>query len=142
MDASYYEMEEKKQRRVVVAVITLIAVVVLAITAWAIVSIVSGSETAQVAESSEVTVDDPTAEAPKSEGVTSESNSTEKSSNSAEGSTEVSKAGSSKSGDASLSTVSTVPETGPEDLLPLALLAGAGAAFIASRKLTKNETVA
>lgn len=145
MDTSYYESEDKKQRRTVVAIIALIAIVALSITVWAIISIVSSSDTTKIAESPEIAVDDPASEAPKTEGVTTASEAEEGTETPASNdidSTEKTNISAGQSDSSSLATVSSVPETGPEDFLPLALLAGSGAAFVSSKRLTKDRTLA
>ncbi len=133
MDTSYYELEEKSQRRRVIAIATVITIVVLGIAAWAIVSIISNdSENLAADTKTEVAVDDRLLdpEAPAIEGVASEA--AEPATESIENSTV----------EANLATVTSVPEAGPADLLPLALVVGSGAAFLASRKLAKDEIAA
>lgn len=140
MDTSYYEYEEKSQRRRVVAITAIIAVVVLIITSWAIVQIISNASTET---SEEVVAVDDGAKIPATEGVTSEGadaqNETEADLIATEQNDVVENETQSV---AALSSVSSVPETGAEELLPLALVAGSGAAFIASRKLAKSEVKA
>ena len=139
METSYYESEEKSQRRRVIIIATLITLIVLGVAVWAIVTIISANS--QIGASNtdtEVAVDDRSlnsAEAPKTEGVTSET--------AAGLSADSAKDSSAKDTTKADSTTATsVPETGPEDLLPLALIAGSGAAFVTSKKLAKNEIIA
>lgn len=140
MDTNYYEYEEKSQRRRVVAITAIIAVVVLIITSWAIVQIISNASTET---SEEVVAVDDGAKIPATEGVTSEGadakNETEADLIATEQNDVVENEAQSV---AALSSVSSVPETGAEELLPLALVAGSGAAFITSRKLAKSEVKA
>ncbi len=146
MDTSYYEYEEKSQRRRVVAITAIIAVVVLIITSWAIVQIISNASTEtseEVVAVDEVAAVDDGAKIPATEGVTSEGadakNETEADLIATEQNDVVENETQSV---AALSSVSSVPETGAEELLPLALVAGSGAAFITSRKLAKSEVKA
>ena len=143
METSYYESEEKSQRRRVIIIATLITLIVLGVAVWAIVTIISANS--QIGASNtdaEVAVDDRSlnsAEAPKTEGVTAEA----ATSSSADSTTDSAKDSSAKDTTKADSTaVTSVPETGPEDLLPLALIAGSGAAFVTSKKLAKNEIIA
>lgn len=131
MDYSAYNTDDKQQRIRVVLIATAIAVIVLGIASWAIIAIVGSRNQAAVQETETVAVDDtvkteeptPTA-APVTEGV---SKTTAPAKQTTTTQTQVQNA---------------VPETGPEELLPLALVAGLGTAFVASRKLAKNSVIA
>ena len=140
MDTNYYEYEEKSQRRRVVAITAIIAVVVLIITSWAIVQIISNASTET---SEEVVAVDDGAKIPATEGVTSEGVDAKNKSEADLIATEQNDVVENETQSVTaLSGVSSVPETGAEELLPLALVAGSGAAFIASRKLAKSEVKA
>ncbi|MBQ3309560.1 hypothetical protein IJG78_02690 [Candidatus Saccharibacteria bacterium] len=120
---SYDGAEDKQQRTRIIIITTAIAIIVLGIAAWAIIAIV-GSRAPEVAETTPtVAVDDATSRektkeeqpAPVTEGVTK---------------TTAPAATNTKAQE-------TVPETGPEELLPGALVAGLGTTYVASRKLAK-----
>lgn len=149
MDSKIYE-EDKSQRRRVIIVASAIAVIVLGIAIWAIVAIVSGSQT-KVSTTNQVAVDDAKSSetatvketvnettAPATEGVsvTTESQTekkAEQNTTSAQKTTTVNN---------TVTTNQAVPDTGPEELLPVALVAGSAIAFIASRRMAKAEVVA
>lgn len=125
MEYEYDGAEDKQQRQRVIIITTAIAVIVLGIAAWAIIAIV-GSRTPEVAESNTglVATEDATSRektveeqpAPVTEGVSKTTAPV-------------------KTQTAATTTSNAVPETGPEELLPLALVAGAGAVYLSSRKL-------
>ncbi len=145
MEVNPYSNEDKEQRRRVIIVATTIAIIILGIAVWAIIAIVGGSkkntEVAQnsdnQAKTSEVATKPTEAEAPKTEGVsTSNSNNsnTSASSNTASTSTTTN-----TSTTRPTTTSSEVPETGPEEILPFALVLGFLAAYLSSKKLSKKE---
>ncbi|MBR2588740.1 hypothetical protein IKE84_00090 [Candidatus Saccharibacteria bacterium] len=120
-------VEDKKQRQRVIIITTAIAIIVLGIAAWAIIAIVGSRSpevpaTAEIAATEDATSREKTVEeqpAPVTEGVT--------------------KVTEPKKQSTTATAKETVPETGPEELLPVALVAGTAAAYISSRKLAKRE---
>ncbi len=150
MNSDYHEYDEKSQRRRVVAITAVIAATVLIITAWAIVQIISNSGTQTGQPLSEVAIDDPVSgdnsesgdapaiEAVSSSGTSTAASSSETTNDPSESVNSDESADTDSSKASNVSTVTSVPETGAEDLLPLALVAGSLAAFISSRRLAKN----
>lgn len=146
MDFSPYSTEDKQQKVRIIIATAAIAVIVLGIATWAIIAIVGGKEN-KVADDQTpaVAVDDNAASnannkqpetAPETEGVNTEVEKTEEPTITVVHST----------GDdapASLPTPvtaqETVPTTGPEEILPLALVAGMAATYVSSKKLAKSE---
>ncbi|MBQ8984560.1 hypothetical protein IJ098_01725 [Candidatus Saccharibacteria bacterium] len=127
MEYEYDDAEIKKQRVRTIAFTTAIAVIVLGIAIWAIIAIV-GSRNTEIADTSEpVATQDATSKeqtkdeqpAPVTEGVVKTTEPAKKVT--------------------STPAKEAVPETGPEELLPLALVAGAAAAYVSSRKLATRE---
>ena len=127
MEVNPYTNEDKEQRRRVIIVATTIAIIILGIAVWSIIAIVGGSkkttdQPAQVAaqedsgKSTQIATKPAESEAPKTEGV-------------------------SKTAPATTTKPATneVPETGPEEILPLALVLGGAAAFVSSKKLALRE---
>ena len=137
MDTNYYESDDKSQRRRVIVITTAIALIVLGLASRAIVAIVSGG---QQGTADKVTVDDTTKTAAVSENVT-ETTAPVTEGVTTDG-TATSTAAVSTNTSATPATRNTVPNTGPEELLPLALVAGSGVAFAASTKLKKHGLAA
>lgn len=135
MEENPYINEDKEQRRRVIIVATTIAIIILGIAVWSIIAIVGGSkknteQVAQVATTSETSSKETQAvskttetEAPASEGV----------------STVVENAQPVVKNTATSVATDAVPETGPEELLPLALVLGGITAFVSSKKLATRE---
>ncbi|MBQ3352318.1 hypothetical protein IJG91_01480 [Candidatus Saccharibacteria bacterium] len=130
MEYEYDDAEIKKQRIRTIAFTTAIAVIVLGIAIWAIIAIVGSRNNTEIADTTEMvaTVDATSKEktveeqpAPVTEGVVK--------------ATEPAK----KSNTVAAPAKEAVPETGPEELLPLALVAGAAAAYVSSKKLAVRE---
>lgn len=169
METGLYETEDKTQRRRVIIVTSIIAIVVLCIAAWAIVAIVGSSDKniESNTNKTEVATDDGAAAAEKAtaEKTTAEKTEAKTEANtevntevSTEESTEVSteakvektetevavankEAETEKNTEVSYftRTAEEVPETGPEELLPLALVIGAIVTFIGSCKLAERR---
>lgn len=131
MESNSYINEDKEQRRRVIIVATTIAIIILGIAVWSIIAIVGGSkkgtEQTQVATTSETTNKETQTvsktsetEAPASEGVstTTPAQPVVKTTTQAK---------------------ETVPETGPEEILPLALVLGGITAYLSSKKLATRE---
>lgn len=129
MDFNPYTTEDKEQKvRIIIATVA-IAVIVLGIASWAIIAIVgskNGNQEAIALDDSSVSDEAPEANTPKTEGVTVTTQPT----------TPVVK-------NTTTQTTSmqkdNVPETGPEEILPFALVIGLATAYISSKKLAKNE---
>ena len=128
MEYEYDDAEIKKQRIRTIAFTTAIAVIVLGIAIWAIIAIVGSRSNTEIADTTEtVVIDDTSREktteeqpAPVTEGVVKTTETAKKTTTTA-------------------SVKEAVPETGPEELLPLALVAGAAAAYVSSKKLAVRE---
>lgn len=126
MEYEYDDAEIKKQRVRTIAFTTAIAVIVLGIAIWAIIAIVGSRNTAEVADTTETTKVEATSKektveeqpAPVTETVAKPAEPAKKPATPAK---------------------EAVPETGPEELLPLALVAGAAAAYVSSKKLAVCE---
>ncbi len=131
MDFNPYSTEDNQQKvRIIIATVA-IAVIILGIAAWAIIAIVGSRNNVAVEQTEEVAVDDNTSSTIKESAPESNVPTTEG----------VKKTTSAQSTTISMpaQTTGTVPETGPEELLPLALVAGSAVTFVASSKLTKRE---
>ena len=161
METGLYETEDKTQRRRVIIVTSIIAIVVLCIAAWAIVAIVGSSDKNIDANNTktEVATDDGAAKAEVVEETPLEKTAekAEATTEKAEATTEKVEAPVEKNGTEAVvanndtkvekntevsyftRTAEEVPETGPEELLPLALVVGAVITFIGSRKLAENR---
>lgn len=175
METGLYESEDKTQRRRVIIVTSIIAIVVLCIAAWAIVAIVGSSDKniEPNTNKTEVATDDGAAAAAATaatEKTNTENKGTEKTDaektdaekteteavvanketdnketankEAANKETDTPQATSAeKNAEVSYFTraADEVPETGPEELLPLALVVGAIVTFIGSRKLAKRR---
>lgn len=127
MEYEYDDAEIKKQRVRTIAFTTAIAVIVLGIAIWAIIAIVGSRNETEIADTSApVVAQDATSKeqtkdeqpAPVTEGVVKTTEPVKKTTTPAK---------------------EAVPETGPEELLPLALVAGAAAAYVSSRKFALRE---
>lgn len=126
MEYEYDDAEIKKQRVRTIAFTTAIAVIVLGIAIWAIIAIVGSRNTAEVADTTETAKVEATSKektveeqpAPVTETVVKPAEPAKKPAAPAK---------------------ETVPETGPEELLPLALVAGAAATYVSSKKLAVRE---
>ncbi len=130
MDFNPYSTEDKQQKTRIIIATVAIAAIVLGIAAWAIIAIVNGRNNTAVDQTA-VAVDDNTTvketepSAPASEGVTTVTQPTTQT--------------------ATVTTLPTptvqqnnVPDTGPEEILPLALVAGMMVTYISSRKFAKR----
>ena len=135
MEYEYNNAEDKQQRMRTIIITTAIAVIVLGIAAWAIIDIVgSRAETEANDSTTQVALDDATSRekaaeeqpAPVTEGV---SKTTE----------EPAKPAATQN---TAKPQSAVPETGPEELLPLALVCGLATAFVASKRLARAKNIA
>ncbi len=162
-----YYQEDKKERRKIIAVATIaIAIILILIVAIIVVAtkksarsnvgVAEPAETSQVAEQtadketdnksetstdnkSDASVDNKSSsESAESTGGAGIGNLSTDSTVSANSST-TSGASATASG-AKTETSSNLPSTGPEDLLPIALIAGTLVAYLYSRKLAKNES--
>lgn len=148
MDYSYAN-EDKTQRRRVFIVTTAIAAIVLGIAVWAIIAIVSSAETNNLSNKDNNTianVDDNNNSNHQEDTVLekpSESTPPE-----TEGVNNDNKTETEKPAESTVPTIShaaaqtEVPETGPEELLPLALVAGLSAMYVSSKKLAGREITA
>ena len=137
MEVNPYTTDDKEQRRRIIIVATTIAVIILGIAVWSIIAIVGGSkknttadQPAQVAnvddgkgKSTEISTVPAESDAPSTEGVskTTQSNTAN------------------KPATTTASAQSAVPETGPEEILPLALVLGGLTAYVSSKKLATRE---
>ncbi len=124
-----YAAEDKVQRIRAIIITVAFSVIVLGIAAWAIIAIVSsrnGGETAKVEEEAPVAVVE---EAKVEEKVETQPTPETKPVEPVKVETKR----------ATVKTQETVPETGPEELLPLAMILGTGTAFAFSRKMAKAE---
>ena len=166
METGLYETEDKTQRRRVIIVTSIIAIVVLCIAAWAIVAIVGSSDKNIEANNgkTEVATDDGAAVAEKATAEKTEANTEANTEVSTEVNTEAkvekteteavvanketdNKETANKEADTEKNTevsyftrtAEEVPETGPEELLPLALVVGAVVTFIGSRQLAERR---
>lgn len=143
MDFNPYATEDKQQKVRIIIATAAIAVIVLGIATWAIIAIVGSKDnTATTDQNTTVAVDDNTnanntakepETAPETEGVATETEPEV---------TVVHSTGEDTS--ASLPTPvitqeSSVPTTGPEEILPFALIAGLLTTYLGSRKLAKAE---
>ena len=125
---TYDSVEDKEQRVRTIIITTAIAVIVLGIAAWAIIAIVGSRSSAEVADEPAVAVDDATSRektveeqpAPVTEGVTKTT----------------------APAKPQVTTQTTVPETGPEEILPLAMVLGLATAYVASKHLAKAKNIA
>ena len=130
-----YASEDKTQRLRVIIITVAFSIIVLGIAAWAIIAIVGSRNSdeniaespaiAAVDENKTAAIEEKVETAPATEGVSKTTESTTTSAN---------KAATNKPA----ATAATVPETGPEELLPLAMVLGTGTAFAFSRKMAKN----
>ena len=130
-----YASEDKTQRLRVIIITIAFSIIVLGIAAWAIIAIVGSRNSdeniaesptiAAVDENKTAAVEEKVETAPATEGVSKTTESTTTSAN---------KAAANKPA----TTATAVPETGPEELLPLAMVLGTGTAFAFSRKMAKN----
>lgn len=129
MEVNPYTNEDKEQRRRVIIVATTIAVIILGIAVWSIIAIVGGSK-------KNTTADQPTTVAVDDKNGKSTQINTKPSESSAPASEGVSKTTA-----PAKTTTSTgeVPETGPEEILPLALVLGGATAFVSSKKLATRK---
>ena len=131
MEVSPYTNEDKEQRRRVIIVATTIAVIILGIAVWSIIAIVGGSkknsstdQNTQVAvdegqgKSSQVSAEPVEPDAPAIEGVSTSAPAP---------------------APAVVATQNEVPETGPEEILPFALVLGCITAYVSSKKLATRE---
>lgn len=135
----YNYASEDKSQRIRAAIITVaFSVIVLGIAAWAIIAIVSsrdGGETAKVEETPVAAVVEDSKKEEKVEeqpAETVEAKPAEATETKAAEPVKVVTKATPKAKE-------TVPETGPEELLPLAMVLGMGTAYAFSRKLAKNE---
>ena len=136
MEVNPYTTDDKEQRRRIIIVATTIAVIILGIAVWSIIAIVGGSkknttadQPAQVAnvddgkgKSTEISTVPADSNAPTSEGVSKTAQTNKPSTTTA-----------------TTTAQSAVPETGPEEILPLALVLGGLTAYVSSKKLTARE---
>ena len=130
-----YASEDKTQRLRVIIITIAFSAIVLGIAVWAIIAIIGSrnsddsiAETPAIAavdENKTAAIEEKAETAPVTEGVTKTTESTTTSAN---------KAAANKPA----TTATSVPETGPEELLPLAMVLGTGTAFAFSRKMAKN----
>lgn len=151
METGLYESEDKTQRRRVIIVTSIIAIVVLCIAAWAIVAIVGSSDKniESNTNKTEVATDDGAAAVAAAEKTNTENKDTEKTETEAvvankendNKETDNKETDTEKNAEVSYFTraADEVPETGPEELLPLALVVGVIVTFIGSRKLAKRR---
>ena len=137
MDSSIYEAEDKSQRRRVIIIATAVALIVLGIASWAIIAIVSGGQE-KVANTQQVAVDDASTAKITTE---KESSVSETTAPLTEGVSTTTPA-STQTTTVVTTTQESVPNTGPEELLPIALIAGLGVAYLSSRKFVKSELTA
>lgn len=131
-----YASEDKTQRLRVIIITVAFSIIVLGIAAWAIIAIVGSRNSdeniaespaiAAVDENKTAAVEEKVETAPATEGVSKTTEST--------ATTSANKAATNKPA----TTTTSVPETGPEELLPLAMVLGTGTAFAFSRKMAKN----
>ena len=149
-----YGNEDKEQRRRIIIVATTIAVIILGIAVWSIIAIVGGSKKNTAEQTSQVATEDNSGKstqinskpaesnAPASEGVSTTKDASDKNTND--------KTASDKTASSSASATSTpvvktttannaVPETGPEEILPFALVAGCMVAYLSSKRLVTRE---
>lgn len=146
MEVNPYSTEDKEQRRRVIIVATTIAIIILGIAVWSIIAIVGGAKknTDQVAstdnqaKTTEVATKPTEEEAPKTEGVSTSNTSSTTSSN-ANSANSTSSTTTSNTAKPATTTSGAVPETGPEEILPLALVLGCAAAYVSSKKLAFRE---
>lgn len=135
MEYDPYNAEDKQQRTRAIIITSVIAVLVLGIAIWAIIAIVSSrnNNTAISNDNTTVAVDEGSnkkgttdqttnypadnTNVPNTEGVTAQV----------------------QPQTPAPAAASQLTTTGPEDLLPLALVAGSAAMFISSRSLAKRE---
>ncbi|MBR3263785.1 hypothetical protein IKF94_00925 [Candidatus Saccharibacteria bacterium] len=145
MEVNPYSNEDKEQRRRVIIVATTIAIIILGIAVWSIIAIVGNSkknntvateQTAQVAtsdntgKSTQIETKPTESEAPVSEGVSTTNNqSTSATTTPAVHSQPA----------ATTTTTSSVPETGPEEILPFALVLGSITTFAFSKKFATRD---
>ena len=149
MEVNPYSTEDKEQRRRVIIVATTIAIIILGIAVWSIIAIVGGAKknTDQVAstdnqaKTTEVATKPTEEEAPKTEGVSTSnaSSTTSSNANSANSANSTSSTATSNTAKPATTTSGAVPETGPEEILPLALVLGCAAAYVSSKKLAFRE---
>ncbi|MBQ9403090.1 hypothetical protein IJU22_00760 [Candidatus Saccharibacteria bacterium] len=138
METNPYVNDDKEQRRRIIIVATTIAVIILGIAVWSIIAIVGGSkknattdQPAQVAnvddgkgKSTEISTVPAESNAPATEGVskTTQNNST-----------------TANKPSTTATAQGAVPETGPEEILPFALVLGGLTAYVSSKKLATRE---
>ena len=127
MEYEYDDAEIKKQRVRTIAFTTAIAVIVLGIAIWAIIAIVGSRNTTEIADTTETAKVETT-----SKEKTVEEQPAPVTETTVVKTTEPVKKTTAPAKEA-------VPETGPEELLPLALVAGAAAAYVSSKKLAVRE---
>ena len=141
MDFNPYATEDKQQKIRIIIATAAIAVIVLGIATWAIIAIVGGKEN-KVSDDqpAAVAVDDNTSNANNTESTTVKE---EETAPETEGVTVIH----STDDDAPTQNLpspvitqeSSVPTTGPEEILPFALVAGLFTTYLGSRKLAKSE---
>ena len=131
MDFNPYTTEDREQKvRIIIATVA-IAVIVLGIASWAIIAIVGnkdGNQGAVAVDDNSVSENAPEANTPKTEGVTTTVQPTVPVVKTAAQTTTTTTA-----------QKDNVPETGPEEILPFALVVGLITAYVSSRKLAKVE---
>ena len=141
MEVNPYTNEDKEQRRRVIIVATTIAIIILGIAVWAIIAIVGNGKKTITADqptsevvsqtdsnkSSQITTQPTESVAPSSEGVSTTVENTTSTTTRTQ---------------ATAATTNQVPETGPEEILPLALVLGSATAFVSSKKLAAARRIA
>ncbi len=135
MDFNPYAKEDKQQKIRIIIATAAIAVIVLGIATWAIIAIVGSKDNIALNQDTTIAIDDGIAnekepeDAPKTEGVIKETE-------------PIIEKGQETEKSVSLPTPvvtqeASVPETGPEEVLPVALIAGLMIAYLGSRKLAE-----
>ncbi|MBQ3326143.1 hypothetical protein IJG79_03295 [Candidatus Saccharibacteria bacterium] len=149
MDFNPYATEDKQQKVRIIIATAAIAVIVLGIATWAIIAIVGGKDNkVSTEQNATVAVDDnanntsansnkdqsaSSEVAPESDGVSNSGNVTEVHSTGDDAPT------TSLPTPVVITQEASVPTTGPEEILPFALVAGMLVAYLYSRKLATRE---
>ena len=135
---------DKKDRRKIIITTVIFVVLILAIVVGMVVSVVNGNkpqasestntQVSQEINESEQLADQPTEVKPVAESVSSE----EAPSATAQSATETEPT--KPTANTATKTSADIPDTGPEDIIPLAIISGALTTYVASSYLVKKKT--
>ena len=132
MEVNPYTNEDKEQRRRVIIVATTIAVIILGIAVWSIIAIVGGAK-------KNTTADQPVTVATENNNGKSTQIDTKPTESTAPASEGVSTSSTTAPAQPVVVSQGAVPETGPEEILPLALVLGGITTYVSSKKLATRK---